>query len=78
MQTGDPAKTRIHDKLIPHFEEDHSHAISLTRWLQNTEAVTNAGQQKVRREKTCHNSVGDWQTQDFSGQHARPLSLLWA
>ena len=60
--------TRIHDKLIPHFEEDDSHAISLTRWLQNTQAVTNAGQQKVRREKTCHNSVGDWQTQDFSGQ----------
>lgn len=60
--------TRIHDKLIPHFEEDYSHAISLTRWLERTQAATNAGQQKRRREITCPNSVGDWQTQDFSGQ----------
>ena len=28
--------TRIHDKLIPHSEEDDSHAISLTRWLERT------------------------------------------
>jgi len=37
-------------------------------------AVTNAGQEKGRREITCHNSVGDWQTKDFSGQQDLYLS----